>query len=167
MPAELSPADALGLRTALENARKSYSEGGVPIGAAIVYRDGEGGEQPRVIGQGHNQRIQEASPILHGETAALKDAGRLKAEVYRKSTMYTTLSPCSMCSGAILLYKIPRLVIGENVNFMGDEDLLRSRGVDVIVMDDAECKELMRRFISEKPEEWYEDIGEIPPSRQQ
>ncbi|KZT00878.1 cytosine deaminase [Laetiporus sulphureus 93-53] len=131
--------------------RKSYSEGGVPIGAAIV--------SSACIGQGHNQRVQEASPILHGETAALKDAGRLKAEVYRKSTMV----PCSMCSGAILLYKIPRLVIGENVNFMGDEDLLRSRGVEVVVVDDAECKELMRRFIAEKPEEWYEDIGEIPP----
>ncbi|KAI0933035.1 hypothetical protein AcW1_000024 [Taiwanofungus camphoratus] len=160
----MNDADALGLRTALTAARKSYGEGGVPIGAALVYHDPDAGDAPKVLGQGHNSRIQEASPILHGETAALMDAGRLKAGVYRKSTMYTTLSPCSMCSGAILLYKIPRLVIGENANFKGDEDLLRSRGVEVIVVDDQECKELMKKFIEEKPEEWYEDIGEVPPA---
>ncbi|GBE78756.1 Cytosine deaminase [Sparassis crispa] len=142
----MKSSDVLGLKTALANARKSYDEGGVPIGAAL----------------GHNQRIQKSSAILHGETAALKNAGRLKAEVYRQSTMYTTLSPCSMCSGAILLYKIPRLVIGENANFVGDEDLLRSRGVEVVVVEDEECKELMSKFINEKPEEWFEDIGEIP-----
>ncbi|PCH33001.1 cytosine deaminase [Wolfiporia cocos MD-104 SS10] len=151
--------DAIGLRTALEAARKSYDEGGVPIGAALVRNDS--GE---VLGKGHNQRVQCASPILHGETATLLDAGRLKAEVYRETTMYTTLSPCSMCTGAILLYKIPRLVIGENVNFRGDEDLLRERGVEVVVLDDLECKSLMAKFIKEKPEEWYEDIGEIPPN---
>ncbi|CCL99945.1 uncharacterized protein FIBRA_01970 [Fibroporia radiculosa] len=159
-------ADAIGLQAAIAHARKSYNDGGVPIGAALVYHgepDAQGKSQPKLLGQGHNQRIQKESPILHGETSALKDAGRLKAEIYRNSTMYTTLSPCSMCSGAVMLYKIPRLVIGENVNFKGDEDLLRSRGVEVIVLDNAECKELMRKFIAEKPEEWYEDIGEIPP----
>ncbi|KAH9947035.1 cytidine deaminase-like protein [Amylocystis lapponica] len=161
----MKSSDVLGLSAALSQAKKSYAEGGVPIGAALVLHGGTDSshEEPRVLGQGHNQRVQKASAILHGETSALKDAGRLKAEVYRQSTMYTTLSPCSMCSGAILLYKIPRLVIGENTNFKGEEDLLRSRGVEVVVLDNAECKELMTKFIQEKPEEWYEDIGEIPP----
>ncbi|KAF9816467.1 hypothetical protein IEO21_04072 [Rhodonia placenta] len=155
--------DALGLQAALAHARKSYAEGGVPIGAALVYHGDAQNPEPRVLGEGHNERVQKASAILHGETAALQDAGRLKAEVYRNSTMVRANSPCSMCSGAVMLYKIPRLVIGESVNFKGDEDLLRSRGVEVIVLDDANCKELMRKFISEKPEEWYEDIGEFPP----
>jgi len=163
-----SPQDDLGLRTALAAARKSYSEGGVPIGAALVlpHPPGEPDGAPVMLGQGHNARVQLDSPILHGETAALLDAGRLKAEVYRQATMYTTLSPCSMCSGAILLYKIPRLVIGEHRNFVGEEDLLRSRGVDVVVLNDPECVDLMERFIKEKPEEWYEDIGEVPPKHQ-
>ncbi|TFK84343.1 cytidine deaminase-like protein [Polyporus arcularius HHB13444] len=152
-------ADKLGMDVAFENARKSYGEGGVPIGAALVYH-GPGGEEPRVVGQGHNQRIQKSSPILHGEMAALENAGRLKSDVYRNSTMYTTLSPCSMCTGAILLYKIPRVVIGENVNFSKEEDLLRSRGVEVVVLEDERCTELMGRYIREKPEDWYEDIGE-------
>ncbi|RPD56257.1 cytidine deaminase-like protein [Lentinus tigrinus ALCF2SS1-7] len=158
--ANIVHADTMGMDVAFANAKKSYEEGGVPIGAAIVYH---GGSEPRVVGQGHNQRVQKASPILHGETAALENAGRLKPEVYRNSTMYTTLSPCSMCTGAILLYKIPRLVIGENVNFTGDEDLLRSRGVEVVVLNDEKCKELMGRYIREKPEDWYEDIGETVP----
>ncbi|KAL6305715.1 cytosine deaminase [Sparassis latifolia] len=160
----MKSSDVLGLKTALANARKSYDEGGVPIGAALVLHGGtdDPSQELKLLGQGHNQRIQKSSAILHGETAALKNAGRLKAEVYRQSTMYTTLSPCSMCSGAILLYKIPRLVIGENANFVGDEDLLRSRGVEVVVVEDEECKELMSKFINEKPEEWFEDIGEIP-----
>ncbi|KAF7368687.1 Cytosine deaminase [Mycena venus] len=109
---------------------------------------------------GHNQRIQKSSPTLHAEIAALEGAGRQKADVYRTATLYTTLSPCSMCTGAILLYKIPRVVVGENVNFKGDEDLLRDRGVEVIIVDDQDCKDLMRRFIEERPEEWNEDIGE-------
>ncbi|EPS95833.1 hypothetical protein FOMPIDRAFT_1131733 [Fomitopsis schrenkii] len=164
----LSPQDALGLRAALAAARKSYAEGGVPIGASLVllHPAGEPSGEPLVLGQGHNSRVQLDSPILHGETAALLDAGRLKAGVYRQATMYTTLSPCAMCSGAILLYKIPRLVIGENRNFVGEEELLRSRGVEVVVLDDPECVELMGRFIKEKPEEWYEDIGETVPPEQ-
>ncbi|KIJ64050.1 hypothetical protein HYDPIDRAFT_112575 [Hydnomerulius pinastri MD-312] len=153
--------DKLGLATALAKARKSYQEGGVPIGAALVYH----GTTPDtsnavVLGCSHNQRFQKSSPTLHAEIATLEDAGRLKAAVYRKSTMYTTLSPCIMCTGAILLYKIPRVVIGENENWVGGEELLKQNGVEVIVVDDAECKDLMKRFIKEKPEEWNEDIGE-------
>ncbi|EJF58507.1 cytosine deaminase [Dichomitus squalens] len=150
--------DRLGMEVAYANAKKSYDEGGVPIGAALVYHGGDG--EPRVVGEGHNARVQKNSPILHGETAALENAGRLKPDVYRNSTMYTTLSPCSMCAGAILLYKIPRVVIGENVNFVGEEELLRSRGVEVVVLNDEECKALMAQYIREKPEDWYEDIGE-------
>jgi len=143
-----------GMHAALEQARKSYSEGGVPIGGALVVSSSH-----EILGSGHNQRIQKSSPILHGETAALADAGRLTADIYQQATMFTTLSPCSMCTGAILLYKIPRVVIGENETFMGEEDLLRSRGVEVIVLDNQECKDLMKRFIEEKPSEWLEDIG--------
>jgi len=165
---DLSSFDQAGLQAALEQARKSYSEGGIPIGAALVAlspsQDSETNEPQKiqVLGSGHNRRMQDSSPILHGETAALDDAGRLRADVYRGATMFTTLSPCSMCTGAILLYKIPRVVIGENETFQGEEDLLRSRGVEVVVLDNQECKNLMRMFISEKPEEWYEDIGELP-----
>ncbi|KAF9218912.1 cytidine deaminase-like protein [Gyrodon lividus] len=157
----MSDLDKLGLATALAKARKSYQEGGVPIGAALVYH-GTSLEKTNaiVLGCAHNQRVQKASPTLHAEIAALEDAGRLKADIYRKSTMYTTLSPCNMCTGAILLYKIPRVVIGENKNWVGGEELLRQNGVEVIVVDDAECKDLMKRFIMEKPEEWNEDIGE-------
>jgi len=145
-----------GLNAALEQARKSYSEGGVPIGGALLVSSSH-----KILGSGHNERIQKSSPILHGETAALDHAGRLQADVYRQATMFTTLSPCSMCTGAILLYKIPRVVIGENKTFMGEEDLLRSRGVEVIVLDNQECKDLMKEFIKDKPEEWFEDIGEL------
>ncbi|KAJ7606657.1 cytosine deaminase [Roridomyces roridus] len=149
-----SNTETSGLQAAFEEAKAGYEEGGIPIGSVILTADGE------ILGRGHNLRIQKSSPTLHAEIAALEQAGRQKAEIYRNATLYTTLSPCSMCTGAILLYKIPRVVIGENSNFRGDEDLLRARGVQVTVLDDEECKQLMRRFIQEKPEEWNEDIGE-------
>ena len=141
------------LAIAIEQARIGRDEGGVPIGAALV-ADG------RVLGAGHNRRVQLGSPIRHGETDALEIAGRLPASVYRRSTMYTTLSPCDMCTGAILLYEIPRVVIGENETFMGGEDYLRSRGVDVVNLRSEECVALMREFIAASPEIWNEDIGE-------
>ena len=125
----------------------------MPIGAVLV---GEG----RVLGAGHNRRVQQGSAIRHGETDALENAGRLPARVYRAATMYTTLSPCDMCTGAVLLYGIPRVVVGENRTFMGAEDLLRSRGVEVVVADDEECVTLMTAFIAAHPELWNEDIGE-------
>jgi len=163
----LSPFDQVGLDGALEQARKSYSEGGIPIGGALVTltpsQTPNQVPEVQVLGSGHNRRMQDSSPILHGETAALENAGRLKANVYRRATMFTTLSPCSMCTGAILLYKIPRVVIGENETFKGEEDLLRSRGVEVVVLNNQECKDLMKKFIEEKPEEWFEDIGEPTP----
>jgi cytosine deaminase len=138
---------------AIAEARAGRDEGGVPIGAALV-SDG------RVLGVGHNRRVQQGSAIRHGETDALENVGRLPAAVYRRSTMYTTLSPCDMCTGAILLYGIPRVVIGENRTFMGAEDLLRSRGVEVVNLDSPECKALMDAFIAAHPEIWNEDIGE-------
>jgi cytosine deaminase len=137
---------------AVEEAQAGYDEGGIPIGSVLVHR----GE---IIGRGHNRRLQRGSPTLHGEMDALENAGRLPASVYRDCVIYTTLSPCSMCSGAILLYGIPRVVVGENRTFLGEEELLRSRGVTVDVVDDARCVELMERFIRERPEEWNEDIG--------
>ncbi|HYC91853.1 MAG TPA: nucleoside deaminase [Thermoanaerobaculia bacterium] len=137
---------------AVAEAQQGYDEGGIPIGSVLVYR----GE---IIGRGHNRRLQRGSPTLHGEMDALENAGRRSAAVYRESTIYTTLSPCSMCSGAILLYGIPRVIVGENRTFLGEEELLRSRGVEVIVLDDARCVELMERFIRERPEVWNEDIG--------
>jgi creatinine deaminase len=140
------------LEVAKAQARAGRDEGGVPIGAALVV----GGQ---VIGAGHNRRVQSGSPTLHGETDALEQAGRQPAAVYRRSTMYTTLSPCDMCTGAVLLYEIPRVVIGENRTFMGAEDYLRSRGVEVVVMDDPECVQMMETFIAENPELWNEDIG--------
>jgi cytosine deaminase len=141
------------LDVAIEQARQGRAEGGIPIGAALVV-DG------RVLGAGHNRRVQLGSPIRHGETDALEVAGRQPASVYRRATMYTTLSPCDMCTGAILLYEIPRVVIGENRTFMGGEDHLRSRGVEVIVLDSAECVQMMEEFIAANPELWNEDIGE-------
>ncbi|KAL4063739.1 cytidine deaminase-like protein [Scleroderma citrinum] len=154
--------DKFGLATALAQARKSYQDGGIPIGAALLYHDPSlQPSDPVVLGCSHNQRIQKSSPTLHAEIAALEDAGRLKADVYRKSTMYTTLSPCSMCTGAILLYKIPRVVIGENKTFLGGEELLKEHGVEVKVVDDVECKELLARFVKERPDEWMEDIGKL------
>lgn len=142
------------LEMAVAEARAGLAEGGVPIGAVLVGVDGE------VLGAGRNRRVQLGSAIRHGETDALERAGRLRADVYRRSTMVTTLSPCDMCTGAILLYGIPRVVIGENRTFLGGEDLLRSRGVEVVVLDDQECIDLMTEFITAKPELWHEDIGE-------
>ncbi|KAL5537161.1 FCY1 [Sanghuangporus sanghuang] len=150
--------DTLGMRAAIEQAKKSLLEGGIPIGSALVAQ--EAGGELKLLAASHNQRIQKNSPILHGETATLEQAGRLKASVYRKSTIYTTLSPCDMCTGMILLYNIPRVVIGENKTFLGGEEYLKSRGVEVVVLDDFECKKLMAQFIQEHPEEWNEDIGE-------
>ena len=141
------------MQTAIAEARQGLAEGGIPIGSVIVHRG-------RIIGRGHNRRIQQGSPILHGEMDALANAGRQAAHVYRESVLYTTLSPCSMCSGAILLYGIPRVVIGENRSFMGEEALLRSRGVTIEVLQDETCIALMREFIAAKPELWNEDIGE-------
>lgn len=141
-----------GMQAAIEEARRGRDEGGIPIGSALVH-------EGRILGRGHNRRVQRGSPILHGEMDALEHAGRLPAAVYRGSTLYTTLSPCAMCSGAILLYGIGHVVIGEHDTFLGEEDLLRSRGVRVDVLDDAECIELMRSFIAEHPTLWNEDIG--------
>lgn len=140
------------LQLALSEARTGAVEGGIPIGSVLVH-DG------KVLGRGHNRRVQQGSAVLHGEMDALENAGRLDAHVYRECTLYTTLSPCPMCSGAILLYGIPRVVVGENRTFMGEEELLRSRGVEVTVLQDAECIALMREFIEANPELWNEDIG--------
>lgn len=138
---------------AIEEAEKGRAEGGVPIGAVLVSRG-------RIIGRGHNRRVQKGSAVLHGEMDALENAGRQRASVYRESVMYTTLSPCSMCSGAILLYGIPRVVAGENRTFAGEEELLRGRGVAVEVLDDPRCIALMQEFIAAHPQLWNEDIGE-------
>jgi cytosine deaminase len=140
------------MQAALEEARLGLSEGGIPIGSVLVH-------EGRIIGRGHNRRVQRGSTILHGEMDALESAGRQPASVYRASTIYTTLSPCAMCSGAILLYGIPKVVVGENRTFMGEEDLLRSRGVDVVVLQDEACVALMTRFIESRPALWNEDIG--------
>ena len=140
------------LNEALNEARKGISEGGIPIGSVIVH-NGE------IIGRGHNRRVQQGSTILHGEMDAFENAGRQPAAVYRECTLYTTLSPCAMCSGAILLYGIPRVIIGENTSFTGEEDWLRSRGVDIQVVHDQDCIELMQSFIAGHPDLWNEDIG--------
>jgi cytosine deaminase len=143
-----------GLEAAIDEAIRGRDEGGIPIGSALDV-DGE------IVGRGHNQRVQKGSPILHGEMDALENAGRLSARDYRRSVIYTTLSPCNMCSGAILLYEIPRVVIGENRTFLGAEDLLRSNGVEIEVVDDPRCVEMMTKFIAENPDLWNEDIGEM------
>jgi cytosine deaminase len=148
--------DAL-LAHAVEQARIGLAEGGVPIGAALVVEGADGVVE--VLAVGRNRRVQQGSAIRHGETDCLENAGRLPASTYARATMVTTLSPCDMCTGAILLYGIPRVVIGENRTFMGGEDLLRARGVEVVVVDDPECADLMRRFIAAHPEVWNEDIG--------
>ena len=140
------------MEAAIAEARAGLAEGGIPIGSVLVH-DG------KIIGRGHNRRMQEGSAVLHGEMDALENAGRLPASVYRRSVIYTTLSPCAMCSGAILLYGIPRVVVGENETFLGEEALLRSRNVQVDVLHDARCVEMMRRFIHDHPEAWNEDIG--------
>jgi len=142
------------LQAAIDEAWRGFREGGIPIGSVLVH-DG------RIIGRGHNRRVQKGSAILHGEMDAIENAGRQPAAVYRASTVYTTLSPCAMCSGTILLYGIPRVVVGENQTFRGEEALLRARGVEVVVLQDATCRELMRRFIAAKPALWHEDIGEV------
>ena len=141
------------MQAAIAEAEQGMAEGGIPIGSVIVF-------EGRIIGRGHNRRVQNGSPILHGEMDAFENAGRQPASVYRQCTLYTTLSPCSMCSGAILLYGIPRVIIGENRSFMGEEELLRSRGVELAVLDDPRCIELMARMMREKPQLWNEDIGE-------
>ena len=141
------------MQAAIAEAQAGLAEGGIPIGSVLVHRG-------TVIGRGHNRRVQQGSAILHGEMDALENAGRQSAEVYRESVLYTTLSPCAMCSGAILLYGIPRVVIGESLTFMGEEDLLRSRGVAVEVLQDSDCIALMREFIAQHPALWNEDIGE-------
>ena len=138
---------------AIEEAERGLATGGIPIGAVLVH-------EGRILGRGHNQRVQRGSAVLHGEMAALENAGRQAAAVYQASAVYTTLSPCSMCSGAILLYGIPRVVIGENRTFMGDEELLRRRGVRVEVLQEPRCEALMARFIAAHPQVWAEDIGE-------
>jgi cytosine deaminase len=148
----LSDTDRALLAAALDSARTGRSEGGIPIGAALAV-DGE------ILATGYNKRVQLASAIRHGETDCLENAGRLPASVYAKSTMVTTLSPCDMCTGAILLYKIPRVIVGENRSFYGGEDLLRARGVEVIVADDADCVALMTEFMAAEPALWTEDIG--------
>ncbi len=141
------------MQAAIDEAELGWNEGGIPIGSVLVH-------EGTIIGRGHNRRVQNGSPTLHGEMDALENAGRLPASVYKECTIYTTLSPCSMCSGAILLYGIPRVIVGENSTFLGEEDLLRSRGVDVTVLDDPTCVGLMERMIRERPELWNEDIGE-------
>ena len=141
-----------GLEAAVEEARLGLAEGGIPIGSALVI-DG------KVVGRGHNRRVQKGSAVLHAEMDCLENAGRLGAKDYARATLYSTLSPCDMCTGAILLYKIPRVVVGENATFKGPEDYSRSRGVDLMVVGDEECLRLMREFIRDKPALWNEDIG--------
>src|SRR6266550_8232970 len=140
------------LRAAIEEAEQGLREGGIPIGAALVHRG-------RILGRGHNRRVQQGSATLHGEMDALERAGRQPASVYRESIMYTTLSPCAMCSGAILLYGIPHVIVGENRTFTGEEEWLRGRGVRVDVVQDRRCLQLMTEFIAANPKLWYEDIG--------
>lgn len=140
------------LKVAIDEANTGLQEGGIPIGSVLVH-DG------KIIGRGHNRRVQRGSAVLHGEMDALENAGRQPASVYRECTLYTTLSPCAMCSGAILLYAIPRVVVGENLTFMGEEALLRARGVQVEVLQDETCVQMMQVFIAQRPELWNEDIG--------
>lgn len=142
-----------GIDVAVEEARAGLWEGGIPIGAALVV-DGD------VVGRGHNRRVQQGSAVLHAEMDALENAGRLPAAVYRRAVMVSTLSPCDMCSGAVLLYGIPRVIIGENRTFQGPEDYVRSRGVELEILDRRDCIDLMERFIADRPDLWNEDIGE-------
>jgi cytosine/creatinine deaminase len=141
------------LTAAIDEAILGRREGGIPIGSVLVY-------QGRIIGRGHNRRVQQGSVVLHAEMDALERAGRQTSDVYRASTLYTTLSPCAMCAGAILLYRIPRVIVGENQTFMGEEALLRSRGVEVEVVQDDRCVRMMEQFIAEQPKLWREDIGD-------
>jgi creatinine deaminase len=141
------------MEAAIEEAQKGLAEGGIPIGSVIVHNN-------KIIGRGHNRRIQSGSPILHGEMDAFENAGRQSAQTYRESIIYTTLSPCAMCSGAIILYGISHVVIGENYTFMGEEVLLKSRGISIEVLQNQQCINLMKNFINTKPQLWNEDIGE-------
>ncbi len=141
------------LEEAILEAQKGLSEGGIPIGSVLVH-DG------KIVGRGHNRRVQKGSAILHGEMDALENSGRKPANFYRECEIYTTLSPCSMCTGAILLYGIPKVIIGENQTFLGEEELLKSRGVELVVLDDDTCKKMMAEFIKSQPQLWNEDIGE-------
>lgn len=141
------------MKAAINEAKKGLAEGGIPIGSVLVI-DG------KIVGRGHNQRMQKGSVVLHAEMDCLENAGRLKAKDYRKSVLFSTLSPCDMCSGAVLLYGIPKVIVGENITFQGPEEYLRRRGVDVVVLNDTECVEMMERFIEENPILWNEDIGE-------
>jgi cytosine/creatinine deaminase len=140
------------LNAAIQQAKKSFSEGGIPIGSVLVH-------EGKIIGQGHNCRVQTGSAIDHGEMNCLRNAGRLSAEIYQNCTIYSTLSPCPMCSGAIVLYKIPRVVVGENQTFLGAEEYMRSQGIQVDVVQDPECIQMMRDFIKANPKLWNEDIG--------
>jgi len=140
------------MRAAIDEARLGVTEGGIPIGSVLVHNG-------RILGRGHNRRVQKGSVILHGEMDALENAGRQPARNYRESVLYTTLSPCAMCSGAILLYGIPRVIVGENISFRGEEELLRSRGVRIEILQDPDCIQLMRDFLIAQPELWNEDIG--------
>ena len=140
------------LQAAIDEAQKGLSEGGIPIGSVLVHEN-------KIIGRGHNRRVQNGSPILHGEMDALENAGRLSAKIYRECIIYTTLSPCSMCSGAIALYEIPKVVIGENQTFKGEEDWLISKGVELHVINDQQCIQMMQSFIQNRPKLWNEDIG--------
>ncbi len=141
------------LREAIAEAKIGYDEGGIPIGSVLVI-DG------KIVSRGHNRRVQKGNAILHAEMDCIENAGRLKANEYKKAILYSTLSPCDMCSGTCLLYKIPKIVIGENKTFQGPEDYLRTRGVELVILNEQECIELMQKFILEKPELWKEDIGE-------
>ncbi|HSW39156.1 MAG TPA: nucleoside deaminase [Acidobacteriota bacterium] len=141
------------MRAAMEEARKSLAGGGIPVGSVLVI-DGD------IAGRGHNRRFQKGNPILHAEMDALQNAGRRAAQEYRRAVLYTTLSPCDMCGGAALLYRIPRIIIGENITFKGPEEYLRSRGVNLVVLNDDECVRMMRDFVTASPELWNEDIGE-------
>lgn len=140
------------MQAAIEEAQKGLEEGGIPIGSVIVHKG-------KILGRGHNRRVQKGSVILHGEMDAFENAGRQTASVYRECVLYTTLSPCPMCSGAIILYGIPKIIIGENKTFMGEEEHLKSRGVDVEVLQDETCINMMTNFIADKPTLWNEDIG--------
>ena len=142
------------MEAAIEEARKGLEEGGIPIGSVIVHNG-------KIIGKGHNRRVQKGSAVLHGEMDALENSGRQPASVYRECVLYTTLSPCSMCSGAVLLYNIPKVIIGENKTFLGEEELLKSHGVKIEVLQNPECIDLMAEFIFSHPDLWNEDIGEL------
>ncbi len=141
------------MRAAIDEARKGLSEGGIPIGSVLVIDD-------KIVGHGHNQRVQSRSAILHAEMACIENAGRLRASEYKRAVLYSTLSPCDMCAGTALLYKIPKIVVGEKRTFQGSENYLRSRGVEFVILDDQECIDIMAKFIRTRPELWNEDIGE-------